>query len=104
MQDDGLKRTRPTAPCQRPHYCAILRQRCRRAPSGRSRKVPMTPLIRSGIALSVLAIVLSAETATAQDYPGSRPIRIIVPYGPGASTDLLARATADLAAKKYGYT
>jgi tripartite-type tricarboxylate transporter receptor subunit TctC len=64
----------------------------------------MKPLMRSGLALSVLAIVLSAETATAQDYPGSRPIRIIVPYGPGASTDLLARATADLAAKKYGYT
>ena len=42
--------------------------------------------------------------AAAQDYPSSRPIRIIVPYTPGASTDLLARATADVASKKYGIT
>ena len=59
---------------------------------------------RLGIALSGLAIVLSLATAAAQDYPASRPIRIIVPYGPGASTDLLARATADITAKKYGYS
>lgn len=52
----------------------------------------------------ITAFILSAGAAAAQDYPGSRPIRIIVPYGPGASTDLLARAAADVTAKKYGYT
>ena len=62
----------------------------------------MTPQVRSGnahmrAASLLLAIVLSGG-AVAQDYPGSRPIRIIVPYGPGASTDLLARATADITA------
>ena len=64
----------------------------------------MTPHFRLRAALSVLAIVLSVGAAVAQDYPGSRPVRIIVPYGPGASTDLLARAAADITAKKYGYT
>jgi tripartite-type tricarboxylate transporter receptor subunit TctC len=92
--------------CQWPHCCAILRHRMRQASPGdvRSRKVQMKFRARLGLALSGLAIVLSLATAAAQDYPGSRPIRIIVPYGPGASTDLLARATADITAKKYGYS
>jgi tripartite-type tricarboxylate transporter receptor subunit TctC len=55
-------------------------------------------------ALLMLAAALSISPAVAEDYPGSRAIHIIVPYGPGASTDLLARAVADLTAKKYGYT
>ena len=60
-------------------------------------------------ALSVLTVALSACTSftgscVAEDYPGSRPIHIVVPYGPGASTDLLARAAADVTARKYGYT
>src|SRR5947207_8451052 len=57
---------------------------------------------RTMLAIAALALPLSATAA--DDYPGSRPIHIIVPYTPGASTDLLARATADVAAKKYGYT
>src|SRR5947207_14573112 len=57
---------------------------------------------RTMLAIAALALPLSATAA--DDYPGSRPIHIIVPYTPGASTDLLARATADIASKKYGYT
>ena len=64
----------------------------------------MTVYVRLKMALSGLVIALVAGSAAAQDYPGSRPIRVIVPYGPGASTNLLARATADITAKKYGYT
>jgi tripartite-type tricarboxylate transporter receptor subunit TctC len=56
------------------------------------------------MALPTLSVVLCFGGAVAQDYPGSRPIHIIVPYTPGASTDLLARAAADVTAKKYGYT
>jgi tripartite-type tricarboxylate transporter receptor subunit TctC len=88
--------------------CPIAARSCASAagkpPSGRTRKMQMTPFVRFGMALLVPAIVLSVGTAAAQDYPTSRPIRIVVPYGPGASTDLLARATADITAKKYGYT
>jgi tripartite-type tricarboxylate transporter receptor subunit TctC len=54
-------------------------------------------------ALSMLTVALSVCPAFAVDYP-SRPIHIVVPYGPGASTDLLARAAADVTARKYGYT
>jgi tripartite-type tricarboxylate transporter receptor subunit TctC len=55
-------------------------------------------------ALLMLAAALSIGPAIAEDYPGSRAIHIVVPYGPGASTDLLARAVADVTARKYGYT
>ena len=44
----------------------------------------------STVALAAVALALSAQAARAEDYP-SRPIHIIVPYTPGASTDLLAR-------------
>ena len=57
----------------------------------------------SRLALATLLLALSATALRAEDYP-SRPVHIIVPYTPGASTDLLARATADIASKKYGIT
>jgi tripartite-type tricarboxylate transporter receptor subunit TctC len=57
----------------------------------------------SRVALAAITLALSATALHADDYP-SRPVHIIVPYTPGASTDLLARATADIASKKYGIT
>src|SRR5476651_302992 len=44
--------------------------------------------------LALLATLLLAAAAQAQDYP-SRPIRFVVPYPPGALTDVLARAIGD---------
>ena len=64
----------------------------------------MTFHARLRTALLTLAFALSVGSAAAEDYPGSRAIHIVVPYGPGASTDLLARAVADVTAKKYGFT
>lgn len=42
-----------------------------------------------------------AATAVAQSYP-TRPIRLIVPFSPGAGTDLTARTIAQQLAEKWG--
>jgi len=44
--------------------------------------------------LAWLAALLLAGAAHAQEYP-SRPLRFVVPYPPGALTDVLARALGD---------
>jgi len=51
--------------------------------------------------LAITFVALAASAARAYDYP-SRAIHVIVPYPPGAATGLLARATTDIASKKYG--
>ncbi|WP_298428993.1 tripartite tricarboxylate transporter substrate binding protein [Ottowia sp.] len=46
-------------------------------------------VIRLFLAIAVLG--LSTYSAQAADYPGGKPIRIVVPTGAGSSTDVLAR-------------
>jgi tripartite-type tricarboxylate transporter receptor subunit TctC len=46
-------------------------------------------------ALAGLALALALPTASAQSTYPARPIHLIVPYPPGALTDLLARAIAE---------
>jgi tripartite-type tricarboxylate transporter receptor subunit TctC len=46
---------------------------------------------RAGAVGFGIALLLTATLAGAQDYP-SRPVRFVVPYAPGGSTDTLARA------------
>lgn len=53
--------------------------------------------------IAVIAIVLSALCAQAQDWP-TRTVRIVVPFAAGATPDLVARLIADQLQDKLGQT
>jgi tripartite-type tricarboxylate transporter receptor subunit TctC len=59
--------------------------------------------IRSGVAalLMSFALLCAPAPSSAQDYP-SRPIRLIVPYAAGTSTDLVARQISEKLADVLG--
>ena len=56
------------------------------------------PYLLAAVALSLCAYGASAQEAA---FP-SRALRIVVPYPPGASTDLISRAVGDEASKRLG--
>jgi tripartite-type tricarboxylate transporter receptor subunit TctC len=58
---------------------------------------------RLGILLAaVLCLAASAAFGQAPDKYPSKPIKIIVPYGPGGATDIVARILADQLSKSLG--
>src|SRR5215217_7331246 len=60
--------------------------------------------MRSALKLAAAALfALAATTAAAVDYP-SRPVKWIVPYPPGGTTDVLARIIAQWLTEKMGQT
>jgi tripartite-type tricarboxylate transporter receptor subunit TctC len=59
-------------------------------------------LIRGLAKLACLAFVFASIGAAAQEWPGSRPVRLIVATLPGSSADLTARYLADHLARQTG--
>lgn len=50
---------------------------------------------------AMVALTLTAGPVRADDYP-SRPVRLVVPFGGGTSTDITARIIGDAMSKKLG--
>ena len=57
--------------------------------------------MRAGIALAALGVALAAPAAAQDKYP-SRPIELVVPWGPGGGADQLARKLAPGLEKALG--
>ena len=51
--------------------------------------------------LAALGLALAAVSAGAQDWP-TGPVRVVVPYGPGSTPDIVARIVADRLAPRLG--
>lgn len=51
--------------------------------------------------LSTAAMLLLAGTVLAQTYP-AKPIKFVVPFGPGSATDIVARTVGDAMSKSMG--
>lgn len=57
-------------------------------------------MVRLGLLLCALLLGVAGE-ASAQSWP-ARPVKLIVPTGPGAATDVIARLMADNVTRKLG--
>ena len=57
--------------------------------------------MKSRCAAALFASLLTALPAAAQDWP-SKPVKIVVPFGPGSTPDVVARLIADHLQKKLG--
>src|SRR5437660_3050440 len=53
------------------------------------------------VALALSALLLAPAAAAAQDWP-TKAVRIIVPFGPGSTPDMVARLIADHMQQKLG--
>jgi tripartite-type tricarboxylate transporter receptor subunit TctC len=65
------------------------------------RRTVLATLAALALATPLLAAAQAASTSSGQAYP-SRPIKLVVPFGPGTTTDIVARIYAEAMAKPLG--
>ena len=63
--------------------------------------IPLQSLARAAALALALASAWAPALAQEADFP-ARPVRIILPYSPGATGDIICRAIGDEAAKRLG--
>ena len=67
--------------------------------------MPTFPVTRALLGLSLgLALTLNTPPAPAQDSWPAKPIRVIVPFAAGSTTDIIARAVGDKVGANLGQT
>ena len=64
----------------------------------------MRKLLRTGLVAALAASALVGGVAQASDTWPSKPLTLIVPFGPGSSPDSMARAVAEQASQTLGQT
>jgi tripartite-type tricarboxylate transporter receptor subunit TctC len=62
------------------------------------------PITTRRCLLAALACLIAAPAVAADDFPGKRPITLVVGFPAGGSADMIARTLADPLAKKLGAT
>lgn len=63
--------------------------------------MPLYAIRASVVVLALGALMAGAAPTSAQDFP-TKPIELVIPYGPGGSHDLTARAIASVAQQYLG--